>query len=445
MDSESPLITIVLAAYFAGLWTLLLLGVWWPVSWRLKRSPQFGHVGLCSLIAAFLLGELAGILTPVNRLVDNPLAATNNSLMLGAWLGAFLGATWSVMDGSKQLKRLGWQGFGRNLLQQLIAAPEQRESPRPTVSARLNFSGQDCRQRSFSRQVLNSANFQNANLEGVDFSHARLIGANFQGAIASGANFNHCHIAGATFNGATLENTIFSHAIGFVPGWRYSDTLLYRWTRTTPVWVWILLGYGFASLTLLWLFTPRAQLMLLGLLLACVAILFTLVTLGFWLLTQWVTLSSIAVVALMVNTSYLLSVHPTKSNLPIAVEVVAVLAAGAITLLALAQKRWPTFGCGFGMLCGSSAVALFPMVFRDQIPLPLLYSGIFSAWGLAIGHLAGIYFERGICHFQQANLTGASFSHARLSFANFRDATVAQAKFSHATTQGANFTASNQS
>ncbi|MBE9100371.1 pentapeptide repeat-containing protein [Vacuolonema iberomarrocanum] len=445
MDSESPLMTIVLAAYFAGLWTLLLLGVWWPVSWKLKRSPQFGHVGLSSLIAAFLLGELTGILTPVNRLADNPFAAINNSLMLGAWLGAFLGATWSVMDGSKQLRRLGWQGFGRNLLQQLIAPPQQRESPQPIGSARLNFSGQDCRRRSFSRQVLNGANFQNANLEGVDFSHARLIGANFQGAIAPNANFNHCHIAGTTFNGATLENAIFSYAIGFVPGWRYSDTLLRRWTRTAPAWVWILLGYGFASLTFLWLFTPRARLMLLGLLLACVAMLFILVTLGFWLLTQWATLSGIAVVALMVNTSYLLSVHPTKSSLPVAVEVVVVLAAGAIALLALAQKRWLTFGCGFGMLCGSSAVALFPMVFRDQIPLPLLYSGIFSAWGLAIGHLAGIYFERGICHFRQANLTGASFSHARLSFANFRDATVTQAKFSHATTQGANFTASNQS
>ncbi|MEO1145375.1 MAG: pentapeptide repeat-containing protein [Cyanobacteria bacterium J06638_22] len=444
MNSESPLMTIVLAAYFAGLWTLLLLIVWWPVSWQLKRSPQFGNIGLCSLITAFLLGELAGILTPVNRLVDNPLAAINNSLMLGAWLGAFLGATWSMMDGSKRLKHLGWQGFGRHLLQQLIAPPEQRNTSQLPASARLNFSGQDCRQRSFARQILNGANFQNANLEGVDFSHARLIGANFQGAIATNANFNHCHIAGATFSGATLKNAIFSHTIGFVPGWRYSDTLLRHWTRTTPDWVWILLGYGFASLTFLWLFTPRARLMLLGLLLACVAILLILVTLGFWLLTRWVTLSGIAVVALMMNTSYLLSAHPTKSGLPIAVEVVVVLVAGAIALLALIQKRWPTFGCGFGMLCGSSAVALFPMLFRDQLPLPLLYSGIFSAWGLAIGHLAGIYFERGICHFQQANLTGASFSHARLSFANFRDATLTQAKFSHAKTQGASFTASTQ-
>ena len=144
------------------------------------------------------------------------------------------------------------------------------------------------------------------------------------------------------------------------------------------------------------------------------------------------------------NTSYLLSVHPAKHDLAVKVEVTMALAGGALVLLALRQKRWPTFGCGLGMLGGSSAIAFVPLIFRDQIPLPLLYSGIFSAWGLAIGHIAGSYFEQGICHFQEANLTGASFNHARLSWANFREASLTQTKFSHAITRGANFSASNQ-
>ncbi|MBE7384281.1 MAG: pentapeptide repeat-containing protein [Leptolyngbya sp. SIO1E4] len=444
MDGESPLTTIALAAYFAGLWTLLLLGVWWPVSWRLRRSPQFGDVGLSSLVAAFLLGELTGILTPVNRLADNPLAATNNSLMLGAWLGAFLGATWLVMDGSKRLQQLGWLKFSHYLWQQLIAPPPPRASPHPTGSARLNFSGQDCRQRSFARQVLNGANFQNANLDGVDFSQAQLIGANFQGATAANANFHRCQIAGAIFDRALLKNASFSYAIGFIPGWRYGASLRHRWTRLIPAWVWLLLSYGVASITFLWLSASRAQLLLLELLLTCVAIVAVLVAASFWLLTQWSALSGIAVVALMINTSYLLSVHPAKHDLAVKVEVTMALAGGAIALLALMQKRWPTFGCGLGMLCGSSAIAFVPLIFRDQIPLPLLHSGIFSAWGLAIGHIAGSYFEQGICHFQEANLTGASFNHARLSWANFREASLAQTKFSHAITRGANFSASNQ-
>lgn len=448
MDGDSPLTTIALAAYFAGLWTLLLLGVWWPVSWRLQRAPRFGDVGLSSLGAAFLLGELAGILTPVNHLADNPLAATNNSLMLGAWLGAFLGATWLVMAGPKQLRQLGWQGLGRYLWQQLTAPPppsaSSRASLRPTGSTQLDFSGQDCRQRSFSRKKLNGANFQHANLDGVDFSHAQLIGANFQGAIAGNANFHRCQIAGATFDKAMLNNASFSYAIGFIPGWRYQAPLLNRWQRLIPAWVWLLTGYGAASITFLWLSAFRAQLLLLGLLLTCITILAVSVALGFLLLTQGMALKGIAVAALMVNTSYLLSVHPAKNALAVRVEVMMALAGGALALLALVQKRWPTLGCGLGMLCGGSAVALIPLIFRDQIPFPLLYSGIFAAWGVAIGHIAGSYFEQGICHFQQANLTGASFSHAHLSFANFREATLTQTKFRQAITQSANFSASSQ-
>jgi hypothetical protein len=443
MDGESPLTTIALAAYFASLWTLLLLGVWWPVSWRLGRSPQFGNVGLSSLAAAFLLGELMGILTPVNRWADNPLVATSNSLMLGAWLGAFLGATWWVMKGSQRLQQLGWLRFSHGLWQQLIAPPPPRASPHPTASARLNFSGQDCRQRSFARQVLNGANFQKANLDGVDFSQAQLEGANFRGVIAANANFHRCQIAGAIFDRALLKNASFSYAIGFIPGWRYGASLRHRWTRLIPAWVWLLLAYGVASITFLWLSAARAQLLLLGLLLTCIAMVAVLLAASFWLLTQWSALSGIVVAALVMNTSYLLSVHPARQELAVKVEVMMALAGGAIALLALMQKRWPTFGCGLGMLCGMSAIAFVPLIFRDQIPPPLLYSGIFSTWGLAIGHIAGSHFEQGICHFQAANLTGASFNHAHLPLANFREASLTQTKFSHAITRGANFSASN--
>ncbi len=47
----------------------------------------------------------------------------------------------------------------------------------------IDFSGQDCRDRSFRGQHLNQANFQGADLRGCDFTSAQLVGANFEGAI----------------------------------------------------------------------------------------------------------------------------------------------------------------------------------------------------------------------------------------------------------------------
>jgi Pentapeptide repeats (8 copies) len=43
-----------------------------------------------------------------------------------------------------------------------------------------NFSNHDLRNRSFKGQKLSGANFQNSDLRGCDFSHAQLIGANLQ-------------------------------------------------------------------------------------------------------------------------------------------------------------------------------------------------------------------------------------------------------------------------
>jgi uncharacterized protein YjbI with pentapeptide repeats len=77
-----------------------------------------------------------------------------------------------------------------------------------------------------------------------------------------------------------------------------------------------------------------------------------------------------------------------------------------------------------------------PYIFRDQLPFPLLYSGIFTIWGVAIGHLVGHYCELGTCTFQRAILDRATFIRADIRFARFHHSTLANTTFSHAKTQG---------
>jgi len=434
--SESPLATILFAAYIAALWTVLLLIVWWGVSAWLKQSPQFGNLGLHSLILAFLLGELAGILTPASPWADNPEAPIYNSIFLGSWLGAFLGALWVITSGYSRLQKLGWLELWRSLLSQLMFPTPQSRISRCTPPSRLDFKHQSLQGHSFRRQVLNGANFEGANLERADFSNARLIGANFRGAIAPQANFTGARLAGATFDEAQLTQAAFDRVHGFRPFWRCLPIQVQPYRELAEPWCWLLLWYGLVSLTALVLLTQRATAIVVGLMLICILLLLSLLLLVMAILTGSVVGGGVAVLVLMVNASYLLSTHPVKTSLPLRVEIGLVIIAGAIALLGLVQKRWTVFATGLGMLCASSAVALMPFIFRDQLPFPLLYSGIFSIWGLAIGHLVGRGFERGVCSFCQAQLNGATFVRADIRFAQFHGAIVQASQFTQARTKG---------
>ena len=433
--AESPLATILFAAYIAALWTLLLLVVGWGVSTLLKHPPQFGNLGLHSLVMAFLLGELAGILTPASRWADNPDAPIHNSIMLASWLGAFLGALWVVTNCASQLRKLGWIRFGRSLFSSLLHAPISHAPPFRT-HPRLDFSQQTLQNRSFRHQDLNGANFEGATLDGADFSEAKLIGANFRGAIAPHANFTGAHLAGANFDQAQLNHTTFDRIRGFCPLWSYRPHRFRHWLTLAAPWGWLLFSYGIISLGALGATTGRATWMLIGLMVVCTLLLIGLILLIISILTWTVNGSAIAIIALVINASYLLSSHPTKASLPIHVEITATVLAGIIALLGISQKRWNFSACGLGMLCGSSAVALMPYLFRDQLPFPLLYSGIFTIWGVAIGHVIGRYFAWGTCSFQQTQLDGATFIRADIRFAQFHHSNLTSTEFNQATTQG---------
>jgi uncharacterized protein YjbI with pentapeptide repeats len=439
--AESPLATILFAAYIAALWTLLLLVVWWGVSALLKHPPQFGNLGLHSLVMAFLLGELAGILTPASRWADNPDAPIHNSIMLASWLGAFLGALWVLTNCASQLRKLGWIRFGRLLFSYLLHAPIS-DAPPFRTHPRLDFSQQTLQNRSFRHQNLNGANFEGANLDGADFTEAKLIGANFRGVIAPCANFTGTHLAGANFEGAQLNHAIFDRIRGFSSIWNDSPIQrlglqcdrLHHWLTLAEPWGWLLFSYGFVSLGALAVMGQAAQIT--SLMAICALLLWGLIVLGISILTWTVSGSNVAILFLMINASYLLGNHPTKTSLPIRVEITAVVVAGAIALLGIAQKRWNLFFGGLGILCGSSAVAVIPYIFPDQLPFPLIYSGIFTMWGMAIGHILGRYFLWGTCSFQHTQLDGATFIRADIRFARFHHSDLTKTEFNHAKTQG---------
>ena len=439
--AESPFATILFAAYIAALWTLLLLLMWWGVSTLLRQPPQFGILGLHSLVLAFLLGELAGILTPASPWADNPTAPIHNTIMLSSWLGAFLGALWVMTHCSSRVRKLGWVGLGRSLVVHLFHAPVPKTSSFET-SPRTDFRQNNLQNRSFRRQDLRGANFEGANLDGADFSEAKLMGANFRSAIAPRANFTGAHLAGVIFDEAQLSHAVFDRIRGFSSIWNDSPIQrlglqrdrLHHWLTLAEPWGWLLLSYGFVSLGALAVMGQSAQVT--SLMAICALLLLGLTVLGIIILTWTVSGSNVAILFLMINASYLLGNHPTKTSLPIRVEITAAVVAGAIALLGIAQKRWNLFSGGLGMLCGSSAVALMPYIFRDQLPFPLIYSGMFTIWGVAIGHMIGRYFIWGTCSFQHTQLDGTTFIRADIRFARFHHSDLTKPKFNHAKTQG---------
>lgn len=81
------------------------------------------------------------------------------------------------------------------------------------LSERIDFTGKNLEEGSFSKENLQGASFSVANLKNINLSGANLKDTDFAGADLSGANLSGADLSGANFSGAKLIGTDFTGAV----------------------------------------------------------------------------------------------------------------------------------------------------------------------------------------------------------------------------------------
>lgn len=428
MSTQHWIQAFALAGCASFLWGGLCLVIGWGMALG-KRFPLDRLVSQ-AIITAFLVGGVAGILTPMPQVaVDNPFARMANSVSIASWVGAIAGAIWIASDGRSHFQTLGAIQGTLSALGTIIYPQDSRRSPAPPPGQ--DFRQRDLSGRSFRGRNLQGANFQGANLEGADFCFAKLSQATFDRANCRRANFTSATISGADFRGAILTEATLTRA---------KQKSLIRsidWSLMT-VSLELRLVFVYTSLTLILLILVLAfqSLLLAGYLFLHLASLVSIIALALGLIYARIQLDWAVIPTMAITSSWLLKMRPIQELHPIGFELTLLGVAIGAALWMYVTHNWIALGTGLGAIAAFAIVGTFPLLMTIPPP-PSAYRFLILCFGAVTGRVVGTWCELGITCFRNADLSRATFHQANLKNADFHHAKLLDTDLSKAILTGA--------